>query len=158
MHMNEAKSWDEVRTWRKTKRAELVALREAAPPDVRKAWNERMTDALVAAFEMPEDAIVGICWPYKAEFDARFAVRRWRENGVTAALPEVVQPKAPLTFRKWWPGAPVRPGVYDIPVPDGTEIVTPDIAIVPMNGFDARGFRLGYGGGFFDRTLDACER
>jgi hypothetical protein len=52
----------------------------------------------------------------------------------------------------------MRPGVYDIPVPDGTEIVTPDIAIVPMNAYDALGFRLGYGGGFFDRTLAACNR
>jgi hypothetical protein len=52
----------------------------------------------------------------------------------------------------------MRPGVYDIPVPDGTPVVEPDVAIVPMNGFDTRGYRLGYGGGFFDRTLAACER
>ena len=52
----------------------------------------------------------------------------------------------------------MRAGVYDIPVPDGTEIVVPDMAVVPMNGFDARGYRLGYGGGFFDRTLAALER
>jgi hypothetical protein len=72
-------------------------------------------------------------------------------------LPEVVAKATPLQFRKWWPGAPMRPGVYDIPVPDGTEIVVPDIAIVPMNGFDASGYRLGYGGGFFDRTLAAFD-
>jgi 5,10-methenyltetrahydrofolate synthetase len=62
----------------------------------------------------------------------------------------------PLEFRKWWPGAPMTPGVYDIPVPDGTELVVPDAAIVPMNGFDEQGYRLGYGGGYFDRTLAAC--
>ena len=52
----------------------------------------------------------------------------------------------------------MRPGVYDIPVPDGTEIVLPDVAVVPMNAFDARGYRLGYGGGFFDSTLAALGR
>ena len=52
----------------------------------------------------------------------------------------------------------MRPGVYDIPVPDGTEILVPDVAIVPMNAFDAQGYRLGYGGGYFDRTLAAHER
>jgi hypothetical protein len=52
----------------------------------------------------------------------------------------------------------MRPAVYDIPVPDGTDVITPDIAIVPMNGFDDCGYRLGYGGGFFDRTLAALAR
>jgi hypothetical protein len=52
----------------------------------------------------------------------------------------------------------MKPGVYDIPVPDGTQVLTPDIAIVPMNGFDGQGYRLGYGGGYFDRTLAALER
>jgi 5,10-methenyltetrahydrofolate synthetase len=102
--------------------------------------------------------VVGFCWPYKREFDARFAVRAWRVAGALAALPEVVQNRAPLQFRLWEPGVAMRAGVYDIPVPVDTRIVVPDVAIVPMNGFDARGYRLGYGGGFFDRTLAACER
>jgi len=116
-----------------------------------------MTRHLLEAFDVPSEAIVGYCWPYRGEFDPRYAIRHWRERGVTAALPEVVEKKAPLQFRKWWPGAPMRPGVYDIPVPEGTEILVPDIAIVPMNGYDSCGFRLGYGGGFFDRTLAAHE-
>lgn len=151
-------SWDEIRAWRKAQRQALVARRAASPASERSAWNDAITAQLVAGFGMPHEAIVGYCWPYKGEFDARFAVHRWREQGAIAALPEVVQAKAPLQFRKWWPGAPMRPGVYDIPVPDGTEVVMPDIAIVPMNAFDERGYRLGYGGGFFDRTLAACGR
>ena len=155
---DEPKSWEEIKAWRKARRAELIARRGEVPADTRREWNERITQHLVAAFELSDDAVVGFCWPYKAEFDARFAIRRWREHGATAALPEVVQPKTPLIFRKWWPGAPTRPGVYDIPVPDGTDIVVPDIAIVPMNAFDEHGYRLGYGGGFFDRTLAAEGR
>lgn len=146
----------DIKAWRKTRRAELVSLRSATPQPERKAWNERITAQLLAGFDVPDDSVVGYCWPYQAEFDARFAVRVWRERGAQAALPEVLAARAPLQFRKWWPGAPMRRGVYDIPVPDGTEIVVPDIALVPMNGFDGQGFRLGYGGGFFDRTLAAC--
>ena len=149
---------EELKVWRKARRAELVERRSGTPADERGAWNARITENLIRGFEIPGEAVVGFCWPYKGEFDARFAVRRWREQGALAALPEVVRNKAPLQFRLWQPGVPMRPGVYDIPVPDGTEIVEPDVAIVPMNGFDARGFRLGYGGGFFDRTLAALER
>lgn len=147
-----------LRQWRKDRRAELIAKRADSPLDTRTAWNARITDHLVRNFEIPAESIVGFCWPYKGEFDARFAVRHWRDRGALAALPEVVRNKAPLQFRSWRPGVPMRPGVYDIPVPDGTAIVEPDLAVVPMNGFDSRGFRLGYGGGFFDRTLAALER
>jgi 5-formyltetrahydrofolate cyclo-ligase len=151
-------TWDEIKAWRKAQRADLIARRAGVPEALRKDWNERITTRLIAGYDVPEDAIIGFCWPFKGEFDARFAVRRWREKGVTAALPEVVEKKGPLQFSKWWPGAPMRAGVYDIPVPDHTEVVMPDIAIVPMNGFDEHGYRLGYGGGYFDRTLAAAER
>jgi 5-formyltetrahydrofolate cyclo-ligase len=149
---------DDLKAWRKARRAELIARRVDIPPIERSAANERITAALVAAFTPPAESVVGLCWPFKNEFDARFAVHRWREAGALAALPEVVAPKTPLQFRLWKPGIAMRPGVYDIPVPDGTPVVSPDMAIVPMNGFDSKGYRLGYGGGFFDRTLEACGR
>ncbi len=155
--MIEEPDWEHVKGWRKSRRAELIGRREGTAATERHDWNERITQNLVAGFDMPGESVVGYCWPYKGEFDARFALRIWRARGATAALPEVVKKQSPLQFRKWWPGAPMKPGVYDIPVPDGTQIVTPDIAIVPMNAFDAKGFRLGYGGGFFDSTLAACE-
>lgn len=155
--MTEEPDWEFVKSWRKSRRAELIGRRESTGETERHAWNECITRYLLSGFDVPRETIVGCCWPYKGEFDARFAVRTWRERGATAALPEVVNNQSPLQFRKWWPGAPMKPGVYDIPVPEGTEVVTPDVAIVPMNAFDAKGFRLGYGGGFFDSTLAACE-
>ena len=150
--------WNDIKAWRKAKRAELIAARADFPAAERKAWSERITASLEAGVPVPPGAVVGFCWPHKGEFDARFAVRRWRDRGATAALPAVVDKKGPLEFREWWPGAPTTPGVYDIPIPDGTPVLQPDIAIVPMNGFDGRGYRLGYGGGYFDRTLAALER
>lgn len=146
-------TWQEINAWRKARRAELIARREAVPADERQRWNEAITKSLEAGIPVPEGSIVAFCWPFKGEFDARYAVRHWRDAGAVAALPEVVGKGEPLQFRKWWPGAPLRRGVYDIPFPDGTDIVVPDLAIVPMNGYDELGYRLGYGGGYFDRTL-----
>ncbi|HSE00555.1 MAG TPA: 5-formyltetrahydrofolate cyclo-ligase, partial [Burkholderiales bacterium] len=144
--------------WRKARRAELISVRTAIAPDQRRDWSERITTLLEAGFGAPAEAVVGFCWPYKGEFDARFAVRHWRERGAIAALPEVVEKARPMQFRKWWPGAPMTKGVYGIPVPAGTEVLLPDTAIIPMNGFDEQGYRLGYGGGYFDRTLAALDR
>ena len=153
--MNEA--WPEIRDWRKAKRAELIAQRVALEPIRRRQLNAAITAHLEAGFEMLAGMTIGFCWPFKGEFDARFAIRRFREAGAAVALPVVIAKATPLQFRAWWPGAPMTTGVYDIPIPDGTALVVPDVAIVPMNGFDAQGYRLGYGGGYFDRTLDATS-
>jgi 5-formyltetrahydrofolate cyclo-ligase len=148
--------WDEIRAWRKQLRAELIARREAIFADERRTSNERITRLLEEGFPVLSAFTVGFCWPYKGEFDSRFAVRHFREQGAVAALPAVVGKGSPLEFRKWWPGAPIEPGVFGIPVPQ-TEVLVPDAAIVPMNAFDESGYRLGYAGGYFDRTLDAIR-
>ena len=116
-------SWNEIKAWRKARREELVTARAAFAAGERDAWGKRITALLETGFALPPGAVIGFCWPYKSEFDARFAVRHWRERGAIAALPEVVEKAHPLQFRKWWPGAPMKPGVHDIPVPDGTEVV-----------------------------------
>lgn len=149
------KPWSEVRLWRRQMRETLVAQRLALTPDAHAALSRAINTHLEAAFALPAGSMVGFCWPFKNEFDTRFAIRRWRERGAQAALPVVIEKNSPLQFRAWWPGAPLLKGVYDIPYPDGTVLVVPDIAFVPMNGFDEGGYRLGYGGGYFDRTLAA---
>ena len=147
--------WTEIAAWRKERRSELIARRAALDPRVRDAATQSLTRLLTEGFAVSAGTVVAFCWPYKGELDARFAVRHWRERGAVAALPEVVARNSPLRFRKWWPGAPMRAGVMGIPVPDGTEVVVPDIALVPMVGWDDHGYRLGYGGGYFDATLAA---
>ena len=156
--MADALTWEQIRAWRKAERVTMIERRASRSDEERRSWNDRITAHLVAALEPPAETVIGFCWPYKGEFDARFAMRHWRAQGALGALPEVVDKKGPLQFGKWWPGAPMRPGVYDIPVPDGTEVLVPDVALVPMNAFDEQGYRLGYGGGYFDRTLAAVER
>ena len=78
-------------------------------------------------------------------------------DGVQCALPIVVERHAPLVFRTWWPGAPMARGTWNIPVPaDGVD-VRPDIVVSPVVGFDPTCYRLGYGGGFYDRTLATLD-
>jgi 5-formyltetrahydrofolate cyclo-ligase len=145
----------DVAEWRKAQRTELLSRRLAAPAEDRHRWIETITDLLEHGFPVLQKMVVGFCWPYKGEFDARFAIRFLRERGASAALPAVIKPKAPLQFREWWPGVAMTPGVFELPVPDNTRILVPDALLIPPVGFGEQGDRLGYGGGFFDRTLAA---
>ena len=93
--------------------------------------------------------------PYKSEITTIPLMIRLRSEGWRTALPVVIAPEQPLVFRAWAPGDPLVPGVWDIPIPPETAAeVLPDVLLVPMLAFDRRGFRLGYGGGFYDRSLE----
>lgn len=108
---------------------------------------------LLAAVHPLAGQVVAIYWPFRGEYDPRPVARVWRGRGVLSVLPVVVGPGLPLQFRLWWPGVRSEPGVYGLPIPLGTETVTPDLLLIPPVGFDAQCYRLGHGGGFYDRTL-----
>ena len=144
---------EHIATWRKAERSRLLALRSDIEPTQHRRWSDAITDSLLRGFPMLASMGVSFYWPFKAEFDPRFTIRTWRMQGARVALPVVLEKKAPLQFRQWWPGVKTSAGVYDLPVPEGTAIVVPDAALVPPIGFDAQACRLGYGGGYFDRTL-----
>lgn len=143
----------DIKAWRKTQRAALLALRSAVPGSQRREWTAIITRLLVEGFPQLQRMTVSFYWPFQGEFDPRFAIREFRQGGAIAALPEVVQKSAPLRFREWWPGVAVKRGVFDLPVPDGTAVIVPQALLIPPVGFDAHGYRLGYGGGYFDRSL-----
>ncbi len=113
---------------------------------------------LQRAFADLVDGVIGFCWPYRNEYDARHLLALLRRQGTVTALPLVVGPGAPLEFHEWHPGVPMQPGVLGIPHPVGTARLEPDTFLIPVVGFDAQGYRLGYGGGYFDRTLAAREK
>lgn len=129
----------------------------AMPLDERRRHNAAITALLLQSFAMRPGMVVGLYWPFKGEFDPRFVIRHWRGAGARAALPVVVQKNAPLEFREWWPGVPTRKGVFDLPVPLDTQVLQPDVLLIPPIGFDAQCYRLGYGGGYFDRTLATMQ-
>jgi len=148
----------DLRAWRKQLREALIAKRAALPPDTLHQHRLAIDRHLERGFPNLGRGVVAFCWPYKGEYDARFLARKLRETGATTALPVVVAPKTPLVFREWHPGVPLASGALGIPYPpEGPEIV-PTTVLLPAPGFDDAGYRLGYGGGFFDRTLAALPK
>ncbi len=148
-------NWEQVRVWRKEQRTILIDRRVAIAREDRARWSERITAGILQRLDINPSTLLGFYWPFKGEYDPRPIVRRLHAEGVSLALPVVMQKAAPLVFRAWSPGARLVPGIWNIPVPADGETVLPDTLLVPLIGYDQQAFRLGYGGGFYDRTLAA---
>jgi len=148
-----ASDWSSVRQWRKETRAALIEQRASISAQDRAAWSERIERALRAALPSASVILIGLYWPFKGEFDPRPLLTELRRRGARLALPVVVEKGRPLQFRVWSPGDRMTRGVWNIPVPAEGEAVDPDVLIAPLVGFDQAGYRLGYGGGFYDRTI-----
>ncbi len=142
-----------LKAWRKAERERLLAARLAVTPDVLDTWRRRIDRFLERSFPGLAGCRLAFCWPIKGEYDARHLARTLRARGALTALPVVVAPGKPLAFREWHPGIELAAGPLDIPYPVNSQELTPDAVLLPMNGWDPQGHRLGYGGGFFDRTL-----
>ncbi len=149
---------DSLKAWRRAERERLIAARVAVAPEVLDAWRRRIDGYLERSFPGLARCRLAFCWPIKGEYDARHLARTLRERGALTALPVVVAPKNPLLFREGRPGIALARGPLDIPYPANSQELTPDAVLLPMNGWDGAGFRLGYGGGFFDRTLAALAK
>ncbi|WP_293960033.1 5-formyltetrahydrofolate cyclo-ligase [Sneathiella sp.] len=102
---------------------------------------------------------VSLYWPLGSELDTRPLLHALHERGVNCALPVVEKKDHPLAFRKWEPDTVLEPGAFKVLIPAiSAPFVTPTLVITPMLAFDAAGYRLGYGGGFYDRTLEKLKR
>jgi 5,10-methenyltetrahydrofolate synthetase len=145
----------DVPPWRKEERKRLISERMALLAAEREGLDEAIRDRLATLIGPAEGLVISAYWPFRAEPDLRPLLRHLRDGGARIALPVVVAKGQPLIFREWLPGTTLARGVWNIPYPeDGPEVV-PDVSIAPVVGFDGGCFRLGYGGGFFDRTLAA---
>ncbi|HKD77824.1 MAG TPA: 5-formyltetrahydrofolate cyclo-ligase [Ktedonobacterales bacterium] len=151
-------TWEQIRRWRKEQRDALIERRMAIAPDDRRRWSEQITNHITQLLASRRPTLLGFYWPFRGEYDARRLVESLHTQGIGLALPVVLRPKTPLEFRVWTPGARLESGVWGIPIPADGEVVSPDVLLVPLVGFDRRSFRLGYGGGFYDRTLAAMPQ
>lgn len=151
-------AWADVARWRKAERERLIGERVAMAVDERMARTDRIAVALDRAVGKVAGRIVSSYWPFRGEPDLRNWSIRVIERGGRIALPVVVRKGWPLEFRIWKPGDPLERGVWNILVPSRGPAVEPDIVIAPVVGFDAQNYRLGHGGGFFDRTLAAMTK
>jgi 5,10-methenyltetrahydrofolate synthetase len=140
-------------------RQTLLAHRQAIPPEVRAGWNAAIAARVLAWWNANPAQVIGVYWPIRNEPDVRDAYAALTGKGATLALPIVTNGNAPLTFVRWLPGAPMVKDAYGVMVPqDMSDVVTPDALLVPCVGFNAANIRLGYGGGFYDRTLAVSPR
>ncbi|MGQ3297311.1 5-formyltetrahydrofolate cyclo-ligase [Reyranella sp.] len=148
----------DLKRWRTAERTRLITLRLAIPVDERRRLSQKIARALDRILGDLSGKIVGVYLPFRGEPDLRSWIEGLAVRGAIAALPVVVAPRSPLVFRAWRRGEPLHPGVWNIPVPVGGATVTPDIVISPVVGYDEACYRLGHGGGFYDRTLAALPQ
>lgn len=135
---------------KKALRARMQAERARRPPTADEA-RDLVTNVIGTLASFPCESVAGI-WPLAGEADLRPAWAAIHAQGRSIALPETTPPGTPLQFRQWAPDVPMIAGRYGTCHPDGP-LVVPDIICVPLLAFDARLNRLGYGGGYYDRTL-----
>jgi 5-formyltetrahydrofolate cyclo-ligase len=136
---------------KKEARREAMARRAAAfaaEPEAGRALVPAMLD-----FAGPA-RLIGAYHPMRSEIDPMPGLAALAALGAGLCLPCIVSAGAPLVFRRWSPGDPLHPGPFGTREPGGAEVV-PDLLFVPLLAFDSMGYRLGYGGGFYDRTLAA---
>lgn len=153
----EGADWSEIAAWRKAQRRRLFAFREGLKGADRADRSRRIAERLTAQIDDWTPHMIAVYWPLKGEPDMTGWMRRMVESGARVALPVVIEKKHPLIFREWRPGIRMVPGIWNIPVPAEGPSVIPTVAVAPLVGFDENLYRLGHGGGYYDRTLAAAQ-
>jgi len=139
-------------------RGTMLAWRGGLSEEERRAAAAGLVDMWRLERPVQTPAVVSGFWPMAEELDIRPLLMELHGQGCQLALPVVVAKKQPLVFRAWRPGDPLEAGVFGTLHPSPRrEVVEPDALIVPLLAVDEEGWRLGYGGGFYDRTLEALR-
>ncbi len=144
----------EIESWRRRQRVGLLAARRSISPDERRRATETIVRKLDNLAVTHSSAVIGLYWPIQNEINLIFWAETLVKNRACClCLPVVATPKSPLEYWRWMPGAELVRGFWNIPVPARRDVVQPDLMLAPLVGFDRAQYRLGYGGGYFDRTL-----
>jgi 5-formyltetrahydrofolate cyclo-ligase len=148
-----------IKQWRQDQRARLLAQRRTIAPADRQRAAQVIGGKLSELVAAEGCATIGLYWPIKQEINLLpWTDELAREGKVVLCLPVVVQRGEPLEYWRWRSGEPMQRGFWDIPIPATRDVVVPDLMLAPLVGFDRANYRLGYGGGYFDRTLASLPR
>ena len=149
----------EIANWLRLQRVSLLAARRSIAPDERRRALETIAGKLNEFLAPRDDALIGLYWPIQGEPNLMDWAQALAKNKFRKfCLPVVTAPKAPLEYWRWTPGDDMAKGVWNIPIPARRDVVQPDLMLAPLVGFDRAKYRLGYGGGYFDRTLASLPR
>lgn len=140
-------------------RRTLLAHRQAIPMEVRRKWDAAIGTRVLAWWTANPVQRLGVYWPIRNEVDLCSVYAELAARGVQLALPAVTGRHAPLRFLVWAPGDALEKDAFGASVPPASAAaMQPDALLIPCVGFSAARIRLGYGGGFYDRTLAAKPR
>lgn len=140
-------------------RRALIANRQALAPEVRKHWDAAIGIRVLDWWGAHGAKTIGVYWPIRGEPDLRTTYVELAARGVQLALPLVVGKDEPLRFAAWTPGDALIKDALGVSIPaDAGNVVQPEALLIPCVGFNAKNMRLGYGGGFYDRTLAVQPR
>ena len=151
------RQWADVRRWRKAERERLLGVRRGVEPENKGRYAENIGRGLDRLIGTVSGRIISGYWPIKAEPNLMPWMEGLEARGAICCLPVVVEPNTPLVFKQWRRGMKMIPGIWNIPTPAEGAIVVPDVVLAPVLGFDETCYRLGNGGGYFDRTLAVAK-
>ncbi|MBT0570917.1 5-formyltetrahydrofolate cyclo-ligase [Curvibacter sp. CHRR-16] len=148
---------------KKALRKQLLEIRQNIPDRLQRS--ELLQSVMRIWLVTRPDTVIGAYWPIKGEFDPLPSLHRWKEDGELMdqpqrrriGLPVVNREHKTMTFHAWYPGCPMEEDAYGIPKPKDTELLFPTLLFVPCLGYGPGGYRLGYGGGFYDRMLGSLN-
>lgn len=147
----------DIGAWRSTMRRELLAARSALAPEFHREASARIFAQVDKALRERKARTVGVYLPIRKEPDPLPWIESFVAGGGIVALPVVTGRNQPLVFRCWAPGQLLETGVFGTACPSGDAMLMPDALVIPLLGFDLDGYRLGYGGGYYDRTLASAS-
>lgn len=139
-------------------RQRLLAERRALATELRSTWDQAIANRISTLLLKHPQQTLAVYWPICGEPDLREAYAGWSAAGFRLALPVVIDKQMPLKFVSWTPGEELRKDAMGVAVPASGITVQPDVLLLPCVGFNRQRVRLGYGGGYYDRTLEGADR